>query len=521
MLPGKQYMPEDVLRILRKRFWVIVVPWAVIAAGTAGAARKLPDVYKSAALIQVVPPQVPENVVRSLTTITFQERLDAARQAILSRTKLESIIQDLKLYQEEQKTQIMDQVVQKMRSDIQVLPQKGEAFTVSYLGRSPYTVMKVTEKLAGSFIDEGKREGQVRAEGTNSFVENQVTEARRKLVETEGKLTQYRLRHAGELPTQLGANMQAIQTINQNLNAIAQALNADQTNKSMLERQIQMLEDQTEPAAAPPLPPGTDVINSTATAAQKLVQAKALLADALEVRRLGPDNPDVKYLNTLVAKFTKEAEAEALRAPVALGAAVSPAEQSRLTRLAQYRDDLDKVNKRIETNQSEEKRLRTLAASYQARVDNVPVRDAELVDLTREYETLNKIYQTLVTQREASNASVSLEIRQMGEQFKLLDPARLPQQPFSPDRLLINLMGILGGLAVGLGLVALIEYRDSTFKADHEVAQVLELPVLAVVPVMRTDAERRAEFRKRLILNLGLGSTVAVCLAVLAYTFVR
>ena len=113
-----------------------------------------------------------------------------------------------------------------------------------------------------------------------------------------------------------------------------------------------------------------------------------------------------------------------------------------------------------------------------------------------------------------------LERRQIGEQFNLLDAARLPERPFSPNRILISLFGILGGLAVGLGLIALLEYRDSTFKTDSELAGVLALPVLAVVPLMRSDAERRAEFRKRLLLNLGLGSTVLVCLAVLTYTFV-
>jgi uncharacterized protein involved in exopolysaccharide biosynthesis len=319
------------------------------------------------------------------------------------------------------------------------------------------------------------------------------------------------------LPEQLGANMQAIQTINMNLNSLAQSLAADQNAKAQLERSITEAETQTEPVVSAPTGPGTA---STGTAAQRLAKAKAELADLQLRRRLKPDHPDVVLVQNAIKSLTKEAEEEALRAPVGAGVAVSPGEQARLSRLAAWREDLDRLKTQIEKNQAEQVRLRTLASTYQAKIDKVPTREAELVGLTREYATLNRIHTDLVAKREASSMSVNVERRQQGEQFNLIDPARLPERPSSPNRRMINLLGLIGGLAVGLGLVALLEYRDRTFKADYEVANVLSLPVLAVVPLMRSETERRAAFRKRVLLNVGLGSTVAVCLAVLAYSFV-
>ena len=62
MLPGKTYKPEEFLQIFRKRIWLVAVPWAIIAAGTAGFARLLPDEYKSQATIQVVTPRVPDAI---------------------------------------------------------------------------------------------------------------------------------------------------------------------------------------------------------------------------------------------------------------------------------------------------------------------------------------------------------------------------------------------------------------------------------------------------------------------------
>lgn len=512
MLPGKTYKPEDLLKILRKRLWLIVVPWAVVAATTAAVARKLPDVYKSTALIQVTPPQVPDSIVRSASTVRLDERLQAIQQTILSRTRLEGIIQELDLYKKERQTEIMQDVVEKMRDDIHVDPVKGDAFTVQFQGRDPVMVMKVAEKLASLFKEESMNEGERRAQGTTTFVESQVEDAKRKLVDTEDKLKKYRLAHSGELPTQAAANLQAIQSIQLQLQSLTQSLNNDANTKLLLERQIADLEGQADTTTQPVAPDP-----AAGTASQNLAAAKANLA-ALQARGVKPDHPDYQRWTRIIRDLTQQADAEAQRVPV--GTPGSPLEQARQRRLADLRGQLEQLKLQIESKQADEKKLRANAAIYQQRVDMVPVRDAELIELTRDYDNYTKIYNNMVAAREQSNMAVNLAGRQIGEQFTLIDAARLPQKPSSPNRIMINFFGIIGGLALGLGLVALVEYRDNSFKTDTEVSRVLGLPVLAVVPLMKSDAERRADFRRRLFLNVGLGSAVCLCLAVLTYTFV-
>jgi len=515
MLPGKVYKPEDVLRILRKRIWVVLVPWAIVAATTAGVARKLPDIYESSALIQVTPPQVPDNIVRASTNLRLEDRLNAIKQTILSRTRLEAIIQDLNLYEKERKTQIMQDVVEKMRDDIQVLPNKGDAFTVKYQGRNPTQVMQVTEKLASLFKEQSMKEGENRAQGTTTFVESAAEDAKRKLLDTEEKRKKYQLAHSGELPSQASANMAAIQSIQMQLQSLAQSINSDQTAKQFLERQIADLENQNEPVSVVTTP----VTGDTGTASQNLAVAKANLA-SLQARGVKPDHPDYQRALRMIRDFTQQVEAEALNKPVGAGGGLSREELARQKRLADLREQLEQVKKQIDAKTSDEKKLRSNMAIYQGRLDMAPVRDAELVELNRDYATYSQIYNDLMAKKEASNMAVNLATRQIGEQFTLIDAARLPQKPSSPNRIVINLGGIFGGLALGLALVALLEYRDTTFKTDTELTRVLALPVLAVVPLMKSDAERRADFRKQLILNVGLGSTVFLCLAVLAYSFV-
>jgi succinoglycan biosynthesis transport protein ExoP len=509
MLPGKTYKPEDVLAIIRKRFWMLVVPCAVVGATTAAVARKLPDMYQSTAMIQVIPPQVPTNIVAPSTNVSLNDRLQATKQTILSRTRLERMILDFGLYEAERKKQIMEDVVTSMRKDILIDPTKGDTFTVTYRGRNPAQVMKVTEALASSFKNENAQEGARRAEDTTSFVESAADEAKRKLQATEDRLKQYKLLHAGELPQQLQANMQAVQNINQQLASLAQQMNNDNNAKVNLERSIAQLEDQGNVTAT--ADPG-------GTAAQRLAAAKAEFALATDVRGLTPDNPIYKKLQAAVKRLESEAQTEALKAPLSGGA--SPAESQRLARLAGYKDDLERVKQNLELGKEREKQLRQQANVYQAYIDKVPMRDAELTELMRDYDAQNKLYQELFSAKERSSMSVNAERRQIGEQFVLVDAARMPEKPFSPNRVAWNFFGILGGLGLGLGLIALIEYRDTTFKTDDELATALALPVLAVVPLMKADSERKADFRKALMLNVGLASVVLVCLAVLTYSFV-
>jgi len=182
MLPGKVYKPEDVLQILRRRIWLLLVPFSIVSAATATYSRYLPDIFRSETLILVVPQRVPESYVRSTVTTRIEDRLQSISQQILSRTRLERIIQDFNLYVEQRRTGIMEDIVEQMRRDIVIQVVKGDAFRVSYTGQDPRTVMKVTDRLASLFIEENLRDREVLAEGTNQFLEAQLEDSRRRLL---------------------------------------------------------------------------------------------------------------------------------------------------------------------------------------------------------------------------------------------------------------------------------------------------------------------------------------------------
>jgi polysaccharide chain length determinant protein (PEP-CTERM system associated) len=522
MLPGKKFSPEDILAIAWRRLWFILLPAAAVAAGVALYSWGLPDRYRSDTLIMVVPQRVPESYVRPTVTARVEDRLQTISQQILSRTRLERVIQDFNLYSEERRTGIMEDVVEKMRKEITVQVVKGDAFRVAFVGEDPRTVMKVTERIASLFIEENLRDREVLAEGTNQFIEAQLNDARKRLIEHEKRLEAFRRQYAGQLPTQLGSNLQVLHNTQLQIQSVVESLNRDRDRRLLLER---MSADLTSPDTDLLPPPATVTVEDGAVSggsAQQLEAARALLRQ-LELR-LKPEHPDIVRLRRTIDQLEKKVESEALQAPLspdAAAAAVSPAERARRARAKSLQLEIENVDREIAAKQGEEQRLRAVVAAYQARVESGPSRETEMTELMRDYSTLQSMYTTLLQKREDSKVAANLERRQIGEQFKLLDPAQFPQKPVSPDRLRINLMGVAFGLAFGLGLVALLEYRDRSIKTDEEVLATLSLPVLATVPLMMSAPERRRSLVTRVLVNVTFTTIVLACTAVVVWITLR
>jgi polysaccharide chain length determinant protein (PEP-CTERM system associated) len=514
MLPGKNYTPEDVVLILRRRFWLLVVPTVVVAAGAAAYARQLPNVFRSEALIYVEPQRVPEAYVRTNAT-RIEDRIAAIRQQILSRTKLEALIIELDLYPEIRRASVMEDAVERLRADITLAP-RGDTLSVAASGRNPHLVQKIADKLSDLVINESMRNRENLTEGTDQFIEATLDDVRRRLAEQEKKLADYRQRFRGELPSQQEANLQAVQNFQMQLRAIADSMNNAQDRRLSVEKNIVDLENQAALSVESSLTTGS---SAPTTTSQQLAQAKQQLDTLL--RTFKPDHPEVKLLKARVAELDKKADAEALEAPVSAEAPPSAAEQLRRRRLSTARDELEQLNKNIAKMQKDEEEVRKRSTEYEQKLAAAPVRETELIELNRDYNQISATYSSYLTKREDSKIAASLERRSLGAQFRLLDQARLPLRPSSPNRRVYNLGGLAVGLALGVGLVGFLEYRDRTFKTDDEVATVLGLPVLAVVPVMESETDRKRAARRRWVLNLGLGGTALGCLAVLLYTLVR
>jgi polysaccharide chain length determinant protein (PEP-CTERM system associated) len=503
MLPGKKYTPDDFLRILWKRRWFIVIPLLVVASTTAVVAMFLPDRYRASTSIIIVPQRVPENFVRSTVTAELSERLNLISQQILSRTRLERIIQEFNLYESQRARLIMEDVIEGMRKDISLNVNsnrnraQASSFNVSFESPDARTAMRVTERLASLFVQENLEDRELLADQTNQFLQVQLEDARRKLIEKENALKDFRQRNNGVLPDQVQSNLQMMSAAQMQLQSLAESVNRDQDRLTIIERNYA---DAT--SAAAPIVMAAPVQTSNepfvGTAAQQLEIARANLR-TLELR-LRPEHPDIGRAKRIIVELEAKTEAEALQQPLS---AQTPStivvDKVAQARLENMRNDIQELRQRIASGKRETARLQEVAQGHAARVQAAPGLEAQLTELMRDYNTLQESYTSLLKKSQDSNIAVNLERRQIGEQFRILDGARLPERPVSPNRLQINLLGILAGLALGVGLVALLEYKDTSFKTDDDIVTTLALPVLAVIPAMTNASERRAHRRRKML----------------------
>ncbi|HMJ85614.1 MAG TPA: Wzz/FepE/Etk N-terminal domain-containing protein [Vicinamibacterales bacterium] len=521
MIPGKQYTPEDIALILWRRKWWAILPAIVIAAGVYAWVRTLPNLYRSDTLILVVPQRVPENYVKSTVTTRIEDRLQSIQQQILSRTRLERIIQDFNLYAEARKTAIMEDVVERMRGNISVQVVKGDAFRVSFTSDEARTAMRVCERVASLFIEENLRDREVLAEGTNQFLEAQLEDARRRLIETERKVEEYKRTYSGELPEQREANMQGLHNIEMQLQSLTEAMNRDRDRRLIVERLLADAES-PEPLLTPPPPPsgpvqvGPDGLPVGATAAQQLEAAQATLQQMQT--RLTPQHPDILRMKRVITELQKKADAEALARPVSVsGPAITPAERLKKNRIAEMKSELEKIDKQLAARVDLEQRLRASMTSYQKHIEAAAGRQSDLTELSRDYLILQSTYQSLLGKKEDSKVAANLERRQIGEQFKILDPARLPERPTSPNRPQLQGMGLAAGIGFGMALMVLIEYLDKTLKSEADVTAALNLLVLATVPILPEIGSRVARRRKLIAISATLLLTVAAGAAAVAW----
>ena len=184
------------------------------------------------------------------------------------------------------------------------------------VGQNPQTVMKVTERLASLFIEENLRDRTVLAEGSYEFLDAQLEDARRRLVEQEKKLEEYRRKYTGQLPTQVESNLQVIQNTQLRLQALNESTARDRDRRLMLERVLADASDQEaseSPTAAAAGagssgdPPGGSTLQQLESARQAFQQLSM---------RLTPGHPDIIRLKKTIASLEQKADLEAANAPL-------------------------------------------------------------------------------------------------------------------------------------------------------------------------------------------------------------
>jgi succinoglycan biosynthesis transport protein ExoP len=490
MLPTKGPEPGRGWEIARRRWRLGVAVFLVPLSATIGLALYLPAVYRASTVVLVDRQQVPEAFVRSTVTSGPETRLQTISQEILKRGRLEALIERFDLYRGLRDSRSMEAATERMRRDIQ-LEQRTDpvvrggaiaAFTVSYTGPDPETVAAVTNTLASLYLSENSRVREREASGTADFLRKELDDVKGRLGDQEARVSAFKRRHIGENPKNMDANLAVLERLTAQLR-----LNSDNQNRAMERRHA--LARQT--AGSEGIPSAAGVTGSE-PADPLGVQLSKLHQELEDLRtRFSDRYPDVIRVKAEIA--AREAQMQSAAGRAVEGPAPAAPESVSNPYAVKLRQAMAEAEAEIAALRTEERRLREDFTTYQRRVENTPLREQEFQELSRDYETTGEQYRTLLKRYEEAQLAETLEQRQKGEQFRILEMARPPSAPWAPNRMRFFLMGSAMSAGLAAASVWLSEGLDKSVHAVADLRGLAGVRVVARIPriVSEGDAVRR------------------------------
>jgi len=486
----RELTPADYLAMLRRR-WVLILALTLVGGPLAyGVSRYLPDRYKSTTLVLVQQPSIPREIVNPLDTTDIGQRLASMQQQILSRTRLEPIIRQFGLYAADIDRVSMEELVFRLQKSIDVSPLRPmdetrardlPGFYVAVTMDSPRAAQQVCTAVTSMFIEENLRLRQQHSEDTTQFLVQQLADAKTKLDEQDGRLANFKIRYIGSLPDEEKTNLNLLMGLTSQLDAATQALARAQQDKTFAESMLTQQIGAWQAAQSGRSPETLD---------QQLATLQIQLASLQS--RYTDDYPDViKARNDIEALKRKIAENEEQKKQAAPDK--NPKSTIEPQQVAQLRAQIHNFDQVIAEKTREQDQIKQQIRIYQDRVQSSPIIEQQYKELTRDHQTALDFYNDLLRKRDQSAMAADLEHHQEGEQFRVLDPANLPDKPAFPNRPLFALQGFGGGLALGLAIAFLLEMKDTSLRTERDIEFTLHLPVLAMVPTIEPLSEKKLD----------------------------
>ncbi len=499
--------PGDYVAILKRRRWALLLPFIAVVVITAVVALALPSIYKSTATILIEEQEIPSDFVMTTVTSFVEQRLQTINQRIMSTPKLLEIINKNKLYQDLRDRKTTDEIVAQMRADVVLKPISTEvidrrtgrpttatiAFSLSYEGQSPTKVQRVANVLTSLFMEENLKERRKKSQDAIIFLHREAQRIKADLGRVEKEMATFKEANMNALPDVLQVNLQTIDTLERNIDIFNERLRAQKERESYLIAQLS----------------GLDPAKEDREQLQDRQRLEELKLKLIEYRSRYTDvYPDVRKTVAEIAKL--ESKLDAMKTGGDDKAPDNPTYVTLSSQLAGTQAEIGSIKRQIAD-------LNKKAQRFRNRIEATPKVEETYKSILMRRDNLKLKYDDLMRKLMEAQVAQGLESDQKGERFTLIDPARLPEKPYKPNRLAIMLIGLVLGCGAGVGFAALRELSDTSIRSAEQLAAATALPVLAGIPQILTVRDLKRKKTKRLV-----GATVGVVIvlgAVLVFHF--
>jgi polysaccharide chain length determinant protein (PEP-CTERM system associated) len=503
--------------VWQKRFHIFIPLIGSLIAGLS-MAYLLPKVYEARTLILVEPQRVPGEYVRAIVPQDIRARIGTITQQIMSRSNLENVIEKFQLFSGPQHQKMyMEDKLEALRDQISVRVSRAhggaDAFAITYRAGVPETVMQVANALSTLFIESNLQVREEQAQGTSSFLDDELEAMRTKLGRIESELQNYRQRHMGELPEQLDSNLKFLETFRIQMDERKERLRNERNRLVAADNEIEQLKISMEQGRR----------EAPSTAAGSLESMGGSRLDQLreEYRSLKglytDQHPSVIRIKKRIEDLEKESRvglsgsSEKSEASILSSAAGNPMTKLLNERIRQRASIQAAINSMQEDIQKIDRQI----IDYQKRIERTPKREEELFALKRDHENMQAAYKSLLSRKLEADMAVNMERKKKGEQFEVLDYAKLPEKPVSPNLKKIFALALTIGIMLGLGLAISCDFLDESVRHPRDL-EGSGLTLLATIPKCRTGKTTRNSAIKKLLTLCSI-SVAGVLIVVFAF----
>lgn len=499
--PQTQIKPDYIIDVLIRGRWFLIVPLCISLTLGLGMTLTAKKTYEAGTMILVQPQRVPTSYIRSVVSSTIGERLSTISQQVLSRSNLEQIIEQFGLY-ENSTGMYQEDKIEGLRKRIKVKIERSregsEAFSISFTGSEPQRVMRIANTLASYFMDENLKVREAQAIGTSEFLDSELEKTKKRLEENEQNLAAFRAKYLGGLPDELESNLRTLDRMQKQVTDKAMLLREINNSISQLDAQISSMAAANGDSGIG----GNDFQDFGFDELEGAGKDGSALQDAQEkydalLMRYTEKHPDVKKLRRIIEKLKENIEAAKEKGEEDQASAESKKDtlpDMGWDPVAPLKAQRAQLVAEAENTKTEISSLQDKMKVYQERVEETPKRELELQSLKRDYGNIRDVYNSLLDRKLEAELSVNMEKKQKGEQFRILDHARLPEKPISPNVKMMFLLSIAGGLGLGGSVLFLKELLTySVIRRDDQIESQLGLPILASIPPLEKPGDRKKQ----------------------------
>ncbi len=547
--------PVELLRIAWRRKWYFLVPAALCLGAAVLFLLNATPKYKSEATIFVENQNVPEDIVPSLMPDYIDRRLDMLTRRVLLNSSLTQLVERYDLYPAARQNMPMAAIVERMRSNIDVVlfstevtdPRSGRtsestvAFRVGFTYSEPEIARRVTDELVSLFLATNLEARRDVAEQTTSFLAKERAAIESRINQLEEDFTRFQTENRLLLPEEAAFTRQQLANIESQLDVLDRDLRALREREGFLstqlaltnefesarddgrgttpESQLELLRAELATAAARYSSNHPDVVRlrREVSSLERVVgersgggggggstalldQEAALSAELASLReRYTEDHPDV---------VRAERQLASVRDALPSSGSANGLGTARNGAFVQLKAQLNSVQTELNSVAQQREELLAERDQLQRRLAQAPAVEREYTRLSRELENAIADRENIADKEATAQLSRALETEAVGERLVLAEPPTRPLSPVSPDKKLILAVGLVLAMSGGGASVLVAEMLDRSIRSIGQLAAIIGEKPLVSIPVLRTARDARRLWSRR-----AAGVTVVVAIA--------